>query len=47
MLDEVQALTADPNERERWQERRQKMLAESVDVSDWYYDLVNELVAAK
>jgi uncharacterized protein len=47
MLDEVQALTADPNERGRWQERRQKMLAECVDVSDWYYDLVNELVARK
>jgi predicted glycosyltransferase len=47
MLDEVRTLTADPNERERWEERRQKMLAECVDVSDWYYDLVTDLVASK
>ena len=43
--DEVECLTADANERERWQDRRRKMLEECVDVSAWYHDLVTELVA--
>ena len=44
MLDEVDVLTAGTNERPRWQQRRHKMLGETVDVSTWYYDLVTELV---
>ena len=47
MLDEVDGLTADPGERERWQERRRKMLEQCVDVSAWYYDLVSEIVAER
>jgi uncharacterized protein len=47
MIATVDTLTADPvEERARWQDRRAKMLAECVDVSDWYYELVNELVSA-
>jgi hypothetical protein len=47
MLKEVDLLTADENERDRWQERRAKMLEHTVDVSAWYYDLVAELVGAR
>jgi predicted glycosyltransferase len=47
MLQEVDVLTADATERERWQERRAKMLEECVDVSSWYHDLVEELVQAR
>jgi hypothetical protein len=43
MLKEVDALTSDAHERERWQERRREMLEHTVDVSAWYRDLVHEL----
>ena len=47
MLHAVDILTADADERSRWQERRQKMLADTVDVSAWYFDLVTELVSTR
>ena len=45
MLLTVQELVEDPATQGRWQERRQAMLAEAVDVSSWYYDLLVELDA--
>ena len=47
MLREVERITSSPGERDAWQQRRREMLADCVNVSDWYHELVTELVRAR
>jgi uncharacterized protein len=43
MLEVVTRLVDDPETGRVWQERRLRMLADAVDVSTWYYELLTEL----
>jgi predicted glycosyltransferase len=40
MLSTISALAAAPTNRARWQERRARMLAHTVDVSAWYFNML-------